>query len=118
MERTASGLTRIASSTADWGTNIESIQQVEGRVGLRSGNMNLAGSVLHNAWSERKQIADITRSRIGYVDDLRRIERAFVRGLFYIDAGCRGNDIHLLTDHLFMSQFHFDGLARRICLVF
>src|SRR6202161_1018690 len=28
--------------TTDWRTNIESIQQVEGRVGLRSGNMNLA----------------------------------------------------------------------------
>ena len=102
----------------DWGTNIESIEQVEGRVRLRSGNMNLACPVLNNARGEGKQVADIARSRIGYVDDLWRIEGAFVGGLFYIDAGSRGNNVHLLTNHLFMSQLHFDGLAGCICLVF
>ena len=29
----------------------------------------------------------------------------------HIDAGSRGNNVHLLTNHLFMSQLHFDGLA-------
>ena len=101
---------------ADRGTDIESIQLVERRIGFRSGNMNLAGSVLHYARGEGKQIANIPRCGIGDVDDLRSIEGALVGDLVGIDSRGGRMHIHLFAHYLFMGQHHFNDLPMSICL--
>jgi hypothetical protein len=80
--------------------------------------MDLTSSVLQYARSKGEKVADIARGRIRYVDDFRRIEGAFIRGLFAIDAGCRRDNIYLLKYHLFVGQRHLDRLTMSICLSF
>ena len=79
--------------------------------------MNLTRRVLHDAWVEGEEVANIARSWIRHVDDLRSIEGAFVGGLFRIDAGGGGKHVHFLTHYLFMGQGHFDALLVSVCLV-
>ena len=103
--------------SAGGGADIESIQQIEGGVGLGSGHMNLPRSILHHARGEGQQIADVARSRIRQVDDGRRIEGAFVGDLFEIDAAWGRDDIHLLEHYLLMGQLHFHELEMSVGLV-
>ncbi len=93
-----------AKNPADRRANIESIQRVQSRPGLRSGHVHLASRIRNHARIERQQVADVARGGVGHIDDLRQIHGALIGGLLRVYAGDRGSYADLLEHHLLVIE--------------
>jgi hypothetical protein len=105
-------------SSAGWRAEIEAIEQVEGCVGGRSGDVDLAGGILNDAGVEGQKIDDVAVGDIGNIDDLRRVHGADVGRLLRIDVGSGGDDVDLLTDDLLVLKDQLDVVKLRVDVPF
>ena len=95
-----------AQRAADRRADVESVHRVQRFPRLRARHMHLLCRILHHAGKERQQVADVARSLIGNVDDLRGVHRRPVGNLLVVDPGQRCSHVYLLVHDLFVRQCH------------
>ena len=95
--------------------DVEPVEQGEGLIGLGSGDVGLAGLVLHDAGNEVQRVAIVVRAGIDDVDDLNAADRFLCRNLAGIDGGRRFVDVDHFADFLLVRDGNIDRGCRRDC---
>ena len=88
--------------------DVEAVEQGYGLVGFGSGDVRLAGLILHHAGDEVEDVAIVVGSGIDDVDDVEAAD-GFLRGdLRGIDGGRRFVDVDDLANFLLVRDGDFD----------